>query len=212
MKRMLATALVPLLLLAGCGSGDGSDDDASTVEQGVPSGTPDEPTPSASTEAPTETPALVVTPGAIGAAAVGMTKAEAGAPGLFDVDVDTGDDGCLAVAPLRWKSEQGGALDVLTDEEGTIRSMGVTQGGPQTEKGIGVGSTYADVTEAYGDAVTPPTELGFGQAGVLLEDGDDWIGFLFDATVEDVLADPGIEVTFIEVTSGVQPDLIRDGC
>jgi hypothetical protein len=159
------------------------------------------------TKAPTAGP-LVVAPGRVGAAQVGMSKSQAAATGLFDTDVDFGADDCRGVQPLQWKKAFG-SVDVLTDDSGAITSMGVTQGGPETAKGIGVGSSLGEVMAAYPD-LSPVAEAGFDQAGAYLSSNNLWLGFLFDVKAIGITDES--KVTFMEVTRGSKPDLIRDGC
>ena len=194
MRRAMAGTAALLLLLAGCGS-----------DEPTPPGSTS--TPSATTTtAPTEPAELVVRPGSIGEVSVGITKEQAVATGLFNADVD-GVAGCTF--ELQWKKEYDG-VDVLTDEDGNITSLGVREGGPKTSAGVGVGSTLAEIQAAYPD-VSEPAELGFGQAGVIHTLGDDHIGFLFGNTTVDSIK-PVSKVTFMEVTSGNEPELMRSGC
>ncbi len=197
MRRALVGTAALILLVAGCGDSD----------EPTPPGTTS--TPSATTTtttAPTEPAEFVVRPGSIGGVSVGITKEQAVATGMFDADVD-GVAGCTF--ELQWKKEHDG-VDVLTDEDGNITSLGVRDGGPKTSAGVGVGSTLSEIQAAYPD-VSEPAELGFGQAGVIHTLGDDHIGFLFGDTTVDSIK-PVSKVTFMEVTSGDEPELMRSGC
>lgn len=197
MRRSLAGAATAILLLTGCGS---SDEPTAPGATSTPSAT------ETTTTAPPEPAEFVVRPGSIGGVSAGITKDQAVATGMFDADVD-GVAGCTF--ELQWKKEYVG-VDVLTDEDGNITSLGVREGGPKTSAGVGIGSTLAEIQTAYPDA-SEPAELGFGQAGVIHTLGDDHIGFLFGDTTVDSIK-PVSKVTFMEVTSGNEPELMRSGC
>jgi len=204
MKRMLGTVVVLVLFMSACGSEPPSDDTDFTVEQTTATPTPAPETPEA--EAPSGSGDLLIRPGAIGPVEVGITKDEALATGLFDADVK-GVEGCTF--ELQWKKEFAG-VDVLTREDGSIGSLGVIAVGPKTEEGIGVGSTLADIKAAYPE-VSPVSEAGFDQAGAFVTAGDDHIGFLFGDTTVAAIKDSS-KVSFIEVTHGKRPELMRSGC
>lgn len=160
-------------------------------------------------EAPSLVPAsqLLVTPGAVGPVTVGMTKQQALDTGyLVAPDPDSG-DGCPA-PPLAWKDGYAGVLDVQASGNGDVLSIGVRQQGPRTRSGYGIGTTWGEL-KAVGE---DPVEAGYGQTGVRVYDAANagWIGFLFDTTVDQL--DDADTVTFMEVTKGGQPDLMRDGC
>ncbi|MET0931358.1 MAG: hypothetical protein ABWX74_17690, partial [Aeromicrobium sp.] len=59
---------------------------------------------------------------------------------------------------------------------------------------------------------TQPVEAGYDQSGMFDFDDEDggWIGYLFNATIDDL--QDSDQVSFIEVTKGTQPSLMRDGC
>jgi hypothetical protein len=186
----------------------GGDDDTpeATATPTTPSATTATTTPTESEPAGEE---FVVAPGRVGAAQVGMTKAQAAATGLFNTDVDHGADDCRGVSPLEWKSSVGTGLDVFLNDSGRIASMGISAGGPKTAEGIGVGSTLAQIQDAYED-LTPVEEAGFDQSGNYVVVGDRYLGFLYNENAFD--ATESSKVVFMEVTKGDKPELIRDGC
>ncbi len=202
----VAAAVLMLLPLTACTGGDEPTEDPTT------------PTPSSSStptaSSPTASSDLIVAPGRFGPAEVGMTQDEAVATGLFDADVKFQGEACEGVHPLQWKKAFTG-VDVLTDESGTIVSMGTAESdGPRTEVGFGVGTTFDELIEGLGEQLSDPEPAGYGQVGVFVHNDDDWLGFLFgDAeSVEQLGNDHGMQVTFVEVTEGEKPALMRDGC
>lgn len=208
MKRSLVAAVAALLVLGGCGSDDPKEPEETVSSPSAePSATPEPSTPAATEPAPAPA-KLVVVPGAVGPAHAGMSKAEALETGLFNADVPPPVEGCPPY-PLHWKKKYKG-LDVLTRDDGSISSIGITKGGPKTSKGIGYGSTLDDLTKAYPN-LSPVVDAGFNQAGAYEFTDTEFIGFLFgDATVSDIKGSS--KITFIEVTVGDKPDLIRSGC
>lgn len=145
---------------------------------------------------------LMIKPGALGPAKVGMTKREALSTRLFSRQkYDPAD--CNASA-LKWK-KQFKNVEVRTDTAGKIRSLRVVGPGPKTQYGIQVGSDLADVRAPYGSLNGPKkidrkTSVGFVQKD------DAWIGFLFDDDPKDEVLDP---IILIEVTKGSKPQLRR---
>lgn len=206
LSPVIASVLLLALPLSACGD---DEDPTTTPTSASPSATA---TTIATPEAPQTASDLVIAPGQIGPAEAGMSKSEALETGLFNADVKIKGEVCDGVQPLEWKKAFAG-VDVLTSEAGDIVSLGAFEAdGPRTEDDLGVGSRYGDLVDAYGSDLTKPEDAGYGQAGVFVKDGDRWIGFLFgDATAaDDVETDS--EVTFIEVTAGEKPGLMRDGC
>ena len=205
MMRSFVAAVATLLVLSACGSDDSPEPAASPSPQ--PSATP-EPTDASPTE-PAPTPAnLVVVPGAIGPVRADMSKAEALKTGFFNADVPPPVEGCDPF-PLRWKKKFKG-VDVLTRDDGSIASLGAFEGGPKTSKGIGYGSTLAQVIKAYPN-LSPVVDAAFGQAGAYEFQGDEFIGFLFgEETVSSIKQSS--KVTFMEVTVGDKPEMMRSGC
>ena len=210
LTTVAAVALLFLLPLAACG-----DDEPDTSGTPTTTATSAAPTTTVPTADAASSADLELGPGRVGPVEVGMTKAQAVATGLFDADVDRGEgETCGGVQPLLWKDRFKG-VDVLTDDQGTIVSMGVTSaGGPRTKEGFGVGTRFGELIEVYGGDLGAPEAAGYGQVGVYVQDDDAWLGYLFgDAdSVEKLDNDPGLEVTFVEVTRGDKPGLMRDGC
>lgn len=187
---LVAAVLAGSALLTGCGS---NDSDAAPVA-------------SIGTPGPAD---LQLAAGSAGPVKVGMTKAQAAATRVFDTDVADPTDGC-PVHALLWKKQYGDALDVQALKNGEVASIGVRKAGPKTADGLQVGSSYADVLASNPGARV--VAAGYGQAGVLVHDtaNDGWIGYLFDAKPAKVAKTT--KVSFIEITRGEKPSLMRDGC
>jgi hypothetical protein len=208
MKKQIAAVVLAVSVAGGVGSGVLAN--ALTTKEPAAATAP-EPTTTAPTSVatPETVDALELAPGSVGLVKVGMSKKDALATGMFDGDVASATDGC-PVLPLMWKKAYTKALDVLTLGNGEITSIGVRGKQPRTAAGLGVGSTYAQV-RAQVDEPTP-IDAGYGQSGLFEYDGDNggWIGYLFNPPA-DQLKDTDT-VSFVEVTKGEQPSLMRDGC
>ncbi|CAN5321625.1 hypothetical protein BH09ACT10_BH09ACT10_26840 [soil metagenome] len=214
MTRRIAGIFLALSVVGGIGTGVianalATEEPASATEPKATAST--SPTSAPTTNAPTkDTPVpFRLSPGSIGPVSAGMSKADALATGYFDADVPAPVEGCAA-SPLVWKKEYAEKFDVQTVGNGEITSIGVRDSEIRTASGLGVGSTYGEVRAAIADSVA--VEAGYGQSGVFDYDADNggWIGYLFDPAVSD-LKDSD-KVSFVEVTKGDQPGLMRDGC
>lgn len=234
MKQKVAIGIIAVALLGGSATGlvvreVRADDARPAAADASPSASEPTPTPTATASAsgdgdaevsekipdkptdpsrPTLLPlgSMQITTGAVGPVRVGMTTAEAVDTGYFNADVPS--ELCEVAAPLEWKSNYFNALDVYVGQDSTITTIGVRGRGPTTRSGLAVNSSYGDVQQVIGDK--EPQSAGYGQTGLFVNDGDAWIGFLFDSTPE--LIDDSQPVTFIEVTRGRKPNLMRDGC
>lgn len=187
--------------------------DGSTAETkpGTSTSEPATPTPSPAATPTASLPEdLVLSAGAAGPVKAGMDKAAAVATGLLIANEQVPVEGC-PVPPLSWKASFAKTFDVQTLGNGEVASIGVHRPGPTTASGLGVGSTYAEVLAAVEDG-TAAVEAGYGQSGVREYDPNTggWIGYLFDAALDDL--DASDQVTFIEITKGGEPGLMRDGC
>lgn len=228
MKQQIAAGILAFSMVGGVGTGLvarqlDSDSDPKATEPSATATTTQTPKPEPTTTAPSgstggtktsEPPSLPVVPvsslrivaGAVGPVQVGMSKKAAYATGYFDADVPV--PGCDRVDDLVWKSGYKDQLDVLTNDDGSVQSIGIWGSAPRTRSGLGVGSTYESVIGVIGEV--EPEDAGYGQTGVYVSEGDGWIGFLFNPAPGDI--SPTDTVSFIEVTSGAKPGLIRDGC
>jgi len=207
MKRTLATLAV-LALVAGCNTGKPTPSESPTTDT-PPAMSPAPTSAAPASDAPKAASDLVIGFGSLGPATVGMSKDDALATGLFDANTPAPVDGCPA-PPLTWKEPFNKDVDVVIDGDAKVVAFGVFGKGPKTSSGIGIGSTLADLKTAYGDDLTGPAEAGYGQSGAYVEDGDAWIGFLLNPAPADIKDTSSI--SFIEVSKGNKPDLMRDGC
>jgi len=192
--RLRAVAAVTVLLLAGaCGSDAPEDEPAATDS------------PSASEPAVEEE--LVAAPGAIGPVSVGMTVDEADATGLFEPREVADDDPCKdEYGPIQWKAPNTEALMVDVEDD-TVSLLGIRDT-VKTAKGVGIGSTWADVKAAYPDAKVEESQAD--GSTVYRQDGDKWLGMAFVELPDDVKESS--EVVFMEVALGEKPAVYLSGC
>lgn len=218
MKKQIAAAVLAVSVAGGVGTGVLANalttNDPATASPASSSATPSTPPTTPATDQVGDggvgTPDdLVLSPGAVGPVKVGMSKADALATGYFVADVKAPVEGCPDL-PLVWKDAYVDAYDVQTLGNGEITSIGIRGDGVKTAKGIGVGSSLDEVRAQYpGEDVS---ETGYGQSGLRYFDAQDggWIGFLFNEAPKTVTGTD--QVTFVEVTKGSAPSLMRDGC
>ncbi len=201
MRKRLA-AVAGLLVVTALG--------ACTPSGESPVGGPPSLPPATDTDTPSVDPTeetLTLGYGSLGPAKVGMSKADAAATDLFIVDAPPPVEGCEPFHLVFTKELQDKGLDVLAEEDG-IHALGLIKSGISTDKGVSVGSTLAEVRDAYPD-LTDPEEAGYGQSGAFTTDGEHYIGFLFNEQPRDIT--DASKVTFIETTKD-KPGLMRDGC
>ena len=202
MKRMMLGVILMVFSLSACGSADGDRQSPETPAPSLPPATA-----SPTDTAPPKLESLIIAPGGVGPLEVGMTTAEALATNVVNKPIPVADDPCEPRA-LDWLDSYDDALDVWTSQSGKIVSIGVFKPGPRTVEGIGIGSTLAEVSDAYENAEM--LEAGFDQTGVFVTDGDRWLGFLFDAKLDDISRTSTVH--FMEVSGQEKPSLIRSGC
>jgi hypothetical protein len=221
MKKQIAALVVAASVIGGVGVGVAAD--ALTDDGPAAAARPDASSPSAPARGPSDEsdanvggesgmPAgddLTLAPGSVGPVRAGMSKAEALATGYFVADVKAPAEGC-PMRPLSWKDEYVNGYDVQTRPDGSITSIGIRGQGIETADGLQVGSALETVQATYPDAKL--VEAGYDQSGILVHDTatGGWIGFLFDHPVAEAVGSD--RVSFIEITQGAKPSLMRDGC
>lgn len=196
--RLRAVAAVTVLLLAGACGSDAPEDEPTPTES-----------PAASEPAAED---LVAAPGAIGPVQVGMTIDEANATGLFEPREVDDDDPCAdAYGPIQWKAPHTEALMVGVWKDGEksdeLTVLGITDT-VKTAKGVGVGSTLADVKAAYPDAKVEES-IADGST-IYRQDGEKWLGLGFAETPDEIK--DASKVVFMEATSGEKPAAYLSGC
>jgi len=147
-------------------------------------------------------------PGAFEPIRVGMSVQQAIDTGFIERDPQR-EQACEGTF-WKWKGQLSQGLDLIVGEDKRIAALGMSRAGLETPEGISIGNSYAAVDNTYGDRLEGPVRMDYGQAGVFLRDGNNWIGFGFD-NKPGQLADDS-RVAFIEVSEGNRPGLIRDGC
>lgn len=209
--RTFAAAAVLILAssLSGCGGSETNNTEPSASPTASASQTP---TPSESTSpsaSPTPAAEADVAPGQVKGLRVGMTKAEWTKTGLIGRDKQR--EAACEGTYWTWRDKaMAKSSDLVIDDMGTIAAIGVTGKDLSTEKGIHVGSTYAELTKAYGAQLAPISHNDYGSAMTSIKQGQDWLGFAFD--VEDAKPTPTSKIVMMEVTHGQKPWLLRDGC
>ena len=154
-----------------------------------------------------------IAPGRFDTVRIGDSLESAAESGYFALDVKTRGCGTRAIAPTRpWRR----SIDVYPGYEegtaGTVGTIGVIGDGISTKEGIGIGSTLGDLEAAYGDRLLGPRENDYDQWGYFIRTNRRWLGFSMDASARDGQPTPDAEITFIEMTKGRRPGLLRDGC
>lgn len=224
MKQQVAAGILAFSMIGGVGTGvvahqlrsdDPKDEPTASPSTTATKAAPDKSTPAPADQTSSAPPkisllpasSLQILPGQVGPVKVGMSKAEAYATGYLDKDVTS--KNCDAVDRLAWKGSYKDYFDIFTLDDGEVSAIGIFKPGPRSRSGLQVGSTYKAVKDVLGEE-SAPMEAGYSQTGLMVNQGDSWIGFLFDGH-PDTISDSA-KVVFIEVTRGRLPDLMRDGC
>jgi hypothetical protein len=177
------------------------------------------PTPSAVGSPSTSCPAVPsgpdapqLSPNGWGDLRLGLTKTDAAATCLVDVDIRNRT--CDGITPLTPKDPYASSFDVVLDRHDRVIGLGGSGRNLVTTAGVRIGSSLAQVKRAYPEAVGP-VDLGgdaapYHQSGVFIRSGQNYLGLLFDAPAAKVRSTD--TVRFMEIRLGGRPPLFRDGC
>lgn len=149
-----------------------------------------------------------VVPGAFEPIAVGSTIQAAIDAGFMERDPKR-EQSCEGTF-WKWTGQLSEGLDVIVGADQRITALGMSKPGLETAEGISIGNTFAAVERTYAGRLEGPVRMEYGQAGVFLREGDNWLGIGFDNEAGQLADDS--RVAFIEVTQGDRPGLLRDGC
>jgi len=147
-------------------------------------------------------------PGAFGEVKAGENVTTAVHAGYLEEDTKRAES-CDGGPFYKWRGQWSGGMDVIVND-GIIQSLGLNKDSPETAEGISVGNSYSALKDTYGDALSDPVTMDYGQPGVFLQDGKRWLGFLLDASPSSL--DDRSRIVFIEASVGARPGLLRDGC
>ncbi len=147
-------------------------------------------------------------PGAFGEVKAGESVNTAVDAGYLEEDTKRAES-CDGGPFYRWRGQWSGGMDVIVND-GIIQSLGLSKDGPETAQGISIGNTYGALKGTYGDSLSDPVTMDYGQPGVFLEDGKRWLGFLLDASPDS--HNDKSRIVFIEASVDARPGLLRDGC
>lgn len=137
-----------------------------------------------------------------------MTKAQAAATCHFNVDAKVGEP-CPHTIPLQFKAPYTQSIDVHVNAAGKVTNMGIWgKNVRMATTHIGIGSTYAELKSL--GSLSAPRSVGYGQTGVFVHRGQNYLGFLFNTKPQRLKGTD--TVTFMELQQGSAPGLMRDGC
>jgi hypothetical protein len=153
----------------------------------------------------------IVAPGRFDTVRIGDSLESAAESGYFALDVKTS---CATrdIWPTKpWRKW----IDVYPGHgvtEGEVALIGIFGEGIGTREGIEVGSTLGDLQSAYGDRLIGPRTNDYDQWGYFIRAKRRWLGFSLDASAADGRPPAAAEITFMEISKGRRPGLLRDGC
>ena len=145
---------------------------------------------------------LVLRPGAVGKAKVGMTIKQAMRTGLFKRRGVCG--------PLRPKGKLNGQFGTFV-HKGRLIGMKIHGKNIRTAHGIGLRTTLRKLRGEYGSRLSKPRQFADGGWGVVVRKRKRYLGFLL-GTRPKAHPKPSHKVVYMEVSRGRAPTLYPDGC